>query len=80
MPNVLLTPEQRYEQRKRYYGKHRANKKNSKNKLTEEELKLIYQKQFTDVQLSEILNRSVQAIQTARWKIKHNIYNLNNLN
>ena len=77
MPNILLTPDQRYEQRKRYYKKHRANKKNSKNKLTQEELILINNKQFSDVHLSNIINRSVQAIQTARWKIKNNIYTIN---
>lgn len=77
MPNILLTSEQRYEQRKRYYKKHRANKKNSKNILTEEELKLIYQKSYSDVELSKIINRSVQAIQTARWRIKNDIYKIN---
>lgn len=72
MPNC--TSEQRYEQRKKYYAKHRLLHVNNKRRWTQEELLLVYQHINTDVELSEIIDRSVEAIQIARTKIKNGIY------
>jgi hypothetical protein len=76
MPNKRLKPEQRAEQKRRYYSKHRLFSFNSGLKLTLPELKLIKEHRIPDADLSRVLQRSVQAIQAARHKIKNNKYSV----
>jgi hypothetical protein len=74
MPNKLLKPEQWAAQKLRYYSKHRLFCFNSGRKLTLPELKLIKEHKIPNTDLSRLLQRSVQAIQAARHKIKNNKY------
>ena len=65
-----LNDKDRYEQRKRYYTKHRKYNANSRSKWSKTDLQMIIDKPIKDVELSKKLQRSVQAIQIARCNVK----------
>ena len=56
------------EQQKRYYHK-TQNAPNSKKYWTDEETEMIMQKNVSDTELSQILGRSVRAIQRRRHRV-----------
>lgn len=57
------------EQEKRYYGK-TQDVLNSRKYWTPREIKMIMAKNMSDRELSQILGRSMKAIQVKRYKIK----------
>ena len=57
------------EQEKRYYGK-TQDALNSRKYWTSREIKMIMAKNMSDRELSQILGRSMKAIQVKRYKIK----------
>lgn len=57
------------EQEKRYYGK-TQDALNSRKYWTPREIKMIMAKNMSDRELSQILGRSMKAIQVKRYKIK----------
>lgn len=56
-------------QSKKYYDTHSRNATNSKKQYTPEEIELIIKHEISDVELSKILGRSVNAIQVKRSKL-----------
>lgn len=62
--------EMRNKSRRRYYTKHRHNKTRSGQSWTEEEKIMVLLHAFTDVALSKLLHRTVQAIQLQRYKLR----------
>lgn len=65
------------EQKRRYYEK-TQNSRNKGNKYTLEEIKMILDKNYSDTELSQILGRSVKAIQVKRCKLNLESEDLNN--
>ena len=65
-------PEKRRAEKKRYYDK-TANAENGGTRWNEDMIKLIIEHNFTDTELSEILGKSVNAIQKKRWEVKRAI-------
>ena len=63
--------EDRHDQKRRYYAKHRIGKVNSYVPYSAADIALIMEHQICDVDISKRLSRSVNAIQTMRSKIKH---------
>ena len=61
-----LNDKTRYIQRKRYYAKHRKNKKNARNPWSLIDEKAVLERKISDVALSEQIGRSVEAIQVRR--------------
>lgn len=57
----------RNKQRKRYYQKSQTG---THKKWTEYEIAMLFNSEFTDSQLAEILERSVQGIQIKRFRIR----------
>lgn len=64
--------DKRNKQRRNYYEKHRQHVTNGNIPYTLEEIDLIMKHEKTDVELSRLLGRSVQAIQIARNRYKRN--------
>lgn len=56
--------------KKRYYTKHAIGKEHRYKRYNEEEIQLILKHEMTDVELSKILGRSVEAIQIKRSNLK----------
>lgn len=65
------------EQKRRYYEK-TQNSRNKGSKYTLEEIKMILDKNYSDTELSQILGRSVKAIQVKRCKLNLESEDLNN--
>lgn len=65
------------EQKRRYYEK-TQNSRNNGNKYTLEEIKMILDKNYSDTELSQMLGRSVKAIQVKRCKLNLESEDLNN--
>ena len=70
MPFKVLTKEKKREYRNRYYRKHAKDKANAKAPWRQVPEKLVLRHKLKDVQLSNLLGRSVKAIQTKRCKLK----------
>lgn len=66
--DMILFKETRNAQRKRYYGK--TNNKYPSRSWTEDEDELVLAHSMTDTELSKAIERSVQAIQVRRCKLK----------
>jgi len=70
MPFKVLTKEKKREYRNRYYRKHAKDKVNAKTSWQKVPEKLVLRHKLKDVQLSNLLGRSVKATQTKRYKLK----------
>lgn len=64
-----LHPDKRNAERKRYYAK-TSYSVNHNNPWTDEEVDIILKHEMTDMEISEKIGRSVQAIQLKRYNIK----------
>ena len=65
--------------RERYKTRYRARTGSNRYKLrewTKEELRMVQAHEIPDRELSEKINRSVSAIQVARYRLKKGVYNI----
>jgi hypothetical protein len=58
-------------QNEKYFNKNKGNDTNKRQPYTTEEINLILNKDFSDIELAKMLKRSMRAIQAARCKYKN---------
>lgn len=75
---IWINGEKLVENKKRRYYEKTQNSRNKGNKYTLEEIKMILDKNYSDTELSQILGRSVKAIQVKRCKLNLESEDLNN--
>ena len=70
MTRFKQDPIVRYNERKKYYAKHRLNTINSYRRWCKTDEELVLKHEEYDVVLKKFLGRSVEAIQLKRYKLK----------